>query len=309
MILASIDLGTNTFRILVASIQNNIPEFIYRKSVITGLGIDFDKKNRLLSVKSIDRGLGVLKEFASIVSTYNVVKVNAVATSIVRESFNKNKFLIQAQDIINYPINVISGVREAELTVIGVLNNADYKGNKIIVDIGGGSTEIAIVDKYNNTIGLHSAQIGVVRISQQFDFTKQISLDMKNEVSQYIKQEMLGFIKDIHINFDSNFEFIITAGTPTTLAAINLRLKEYDRDLVNNHVLNIHDINDILHLLLKLSSIKRLKIIGMINGRENLIIPGTLIILNLLELYNKSKIIVSDNGLLEGIIYSELLNK
>ena len=132
---------------------------------------------------------------------------------------------------------------------------------------------------------------------------------MKNEVSQYIKQEMSGFIKDIHINFDSNFEFIITAGTPTTLAAINLRLKEYDRDLVNNHVLNIHDINDILHLLLKLSSIKRLKIIGMIHGRENLIIPGTLIILNLLELYNKSKIIVSDSGLLEGIIYSELLNK
>jgi len=309
VILASIDLGTNTFRILVASIHNNIPEFIYRRSVITGLGIDFDKKNRLLSVKSIDRGLGVLKEFASIVSTYNVVMVKAVATSIVRESFNKNKFLIQAQDIINYPINVISGVREAELTVIGVLNNTDYKGNKIIVDIGGGSTEIAIVDKYNNTIGLHSAQIGVVRISQQFDFTKQISLDMKNEVSQYIKQEMLGFIKDIHINFDSNFEFIITAGTPTTLAAINLRLKEYDRDLVNNHVLNIHDINDILHLLLKLSSIKRLKILGMINGRENLIIPGTLIILNLLELYNKSKIIVSDSGLLEGIIYSELLNK
>lgn len=98
---------------------------------------------------------------------------------------------------------------------------------------------------------------------------------------------------------------VVTAGTPTTLAAMDLGLKEYNHSKINGHILYKNNIVKIFGKICSLNSKERLKLIGLREGRENLIIPGTLIILYLLGRYNKDKIVVSGGGLLEGIIYSE----
>ncbi|NIP32134.1 MAG: Ppx/GppA family phosphatase, partial [Candidatus Dadabacteria bacterium] len=147
---ASIDLGTNTFRLLVANLHDhNEIEFLHKKSTVCALGRGFNTLDRTLSYGSINRCLKVIKEFNQILTDFNVNNLRAVATSIVRQSTNSHLFTVPAANILNNKIEVISGKNEAELTTLGVLNSIDnIANNKLIVDIGGGSTEFAFVDKY-----------------------------------------------------------------------------------------------------------------------------------------------------------------
>ncbi len=304
---ASIDLGTNSFRILVARLQkNNKIEFLYKKSVITGLGKDFNISTKTLAKDSVSRGLKVLNAFSLVLKDYKVGNIRAVATSVVRESTNSELFTDCSSEIIGTNVEVITGSVEAQLTAIGVLKSIEnINKNKLIVDIGGGSTEIAVVDRYDYINSLLSIKLGVVKITEIYNVNKILADEDIVQISEYIRhfieKEMSGG------NFNSNqiSEIVVTAGTPTTLAAIDLGLKKYDHSKINGHILYKKNIVKIFGKICSLNSKERLKLIGLREGRENLIIPGTLIILYLLGRYNKDRIVVSDGGLLEGIIYSE----
>ena len=304
---ASIDLGTNSFRILVARLQkNNKIKFIYKKSVITGLGKDFNIYTKTLAKDSISRGFEVLNAFSSVLKDYKVSNIRAVATSVVRESKNHELFTDCASEIIGTNIEVITGSVEAQLTAIGVLKSIEnINNNKLIVDIGGGSTEFAVVDRYDYINSLLSIKLGVVKITEIYNVDKILADEDIVQISEYIRhfieKEMVG--ADFSANQIS--EIVVTAGTPTTLAAMDLGLKEYNHSNTNGHILYKKNIVKIFGKICSLNSKERLKLIGLREGRENLIIPGTLIILYLLGRYNKDKIVVSGGGLLEGIIYSE----
>ncbi len=304
---ASIDLGTNSFRILVARLQkNNKIKFIYKKSVITGLGKDFNIYTKTLAKDSISRGFEVLNAFSSVLKDYKVSNIRAVATSVVRESKNHELFTDCASEIIGTNIEVITGSVEAQLTAIGVLKSIEnINKNKLIVDIGGGSTEFAVVDRYDYINSLLSIKLGVVKITEIYNVDKILADEDIVQISEYIRhfieKEMVG--ADFSANQIS--EIVVTAGTPTTLAAMDLGFKEYDHSKINGHILYKKNIVKIFGKICSLNSKERLKLIGLREGRENLIIPGTLIILYLLGRYNKDKIVVSGGGLLEGIIYSE----
>jgi exopolyphosphatase/guanosine-5'-triphosphate,3'-diphosphate pyrophosphatase len=305
---ASIDIGTNSFRILIARLQkNNKLEYLYKKSVITGLGRDFNSSTKTLYEDSISRGLNILNEFSSALKDYEVSNISAIATSVVRESVNSRQFTDPAAKILNTDIKVISGSTEAELTAIGVLKSINnINKNKLIVDIGGGSTEFAVVDGYDYINSLLSIELGVVKITEIFNVGKILRdkdiIQISEHIRIFIEKEM--GLKDFNSNQIS--EIVATAGTPTTLAAMDLSLTEYDHDKVNGHILYKKNIVKIFNNICSLNSKERLKLIGLIEGRENLIIPGTLIILYLLHRYSKDKIIVSDGGMLEGIIYNEV---
>lgn len=176
MYIAAIDLGTNCFRLLIAKIELNQIIFVQKTSIITGLGKDFDTNNKLLSKKSISRSLKVLKKFSLTLKRFQISSLRAVATSVVRNSDNSQDFIKQASSILNTKIEIISGKKEAELTTIGVLNSVNITpGNKIVVDIGGGSTEFGIVDE-NEKINFEcSINLGVVSIAEKFNLRKPIS--------------------------------------------------------------------------------------------------------------------------------------
>ncbi len=305
MRIASIDIGTNTFRILVCDLKDKEIKKLYVDRVITRLGGGFTREGEITE-GAIERSLRALTKFARIIKRYKVGKIRAVATSVVRESQNGSKFLERVQKETGIKTEVISGEDEAQLTVDGVLKSVsvitDYC---VIFDIGGGSTEYIFVKK-GQVLGLVSTNLGVVHLAERYLTTdiptrsdiKKLSDDIENVLSL-----KLSWIPKV---LSSKLTLVGTAGTPTTLAAIQLGLKKYNPDLINGFILKHHMLVSSFETLIGISSLKRLEISGLEKGREDVIIPGTLIMLKTMKRFSKKNILVSDGGLLEGVAYSLL---
>lgn len=304
MPIASIDVGTNTFRILIGEVQDNGLKKLYIGREITRLGRGFTEEQRVITQEAMSMGLSALKKFRGIIEEYKVGKVRAVATSVVRESLNGNEFVDKVKREIGIEIEVIPGEEEARLTVDGVLKSVSvYSDYSVIFDIGGGSTEYIFV-KEGNIIDLRSINLGIVHLTERF---------LKNEVPSdsdigalslgidRILSRELSWIPKIH---DDKLSLVGTAGTPTTFAAIELGLEKYDPDLVNGFVLKREGVLQIFRTLINLPLQERLKIKGLEKGREDIIIPGTLILLKTMERFSKDEVLVSDGGLLEGVAFS-----
>ncbi|HEX3036159.1 MAG TPA: Ppx/GppA phosphatase family protein [Thermodesulfobacteriota bacterium] len=304
MPIASIDVGTNTFRILIGEVQDNGLKKLYIGREITRLGRGFTEEQRVITQEAMSMGLSALKKFRGIIEEYKVGKVRAVATSVVRESLNGNEFVDKVKREIGIEIEVIPGKEEARLTVDGVLKSVSvYSDYSVIFDIGGGSTEYIFV-KEGNIIDLRSINLGIVHLTERF---------LKNEVPSdsdigalslgidRILSRELSWIPKIH---DDKLSLVGTAGTPTTFAAIELGLEKYDPDLVNGFVLKREGVLQIFRTLINLPLQERLKIKGLEKGREDIIIPGTLILLKTMERFSKDEVLVSDGGLLEGVAFS-----
>ena len=303
MRIASIDIGTNTFRILVGEVKGKELKKLYIDRVITRLGGGFSKEKRI-SEDATDRAISVLREFAIILKEYGVEKVRAVATSVVRESINGYGFLERVQRETGIRAEVISGEEEARLTVNGVLKsvsaNSEYS---VIFDVGGGSTEYVLVER-GEILGLRSTNLGVVHLTERFlksNIPSKSDIDaISREIWDILSSE-LSWISKISNN---GLTLIGTAGTPTTLAAIELGLEKYDPNLVNGFILKKIAVLNIFDTLIRIPAEERLRIRGLEKGREDVIIPGALIVIKTMERFSRDEILVSDGGLLEGVAYS-----
>ena len=302
---ASIDIGTNTIRLLISEQIGEVISKLYVNRVITRLGEGFSEDTRLLNPNAVERSLTALKTFSEVIKKYNVNKIRAVATSVVRESENGSEFIKQVAVKTGLRVEVISGEEEAKLTVLGVLNSVSVKAKEFIIfDIGGGSTEYVHIEN-SNIINLVSTNLGVVHLTEEF-------LKSEKETEQELAQLSLNIQKTLQENLENfditNKEGLIligTAGTPTTLAAINLKLEEYKPELVNNFVLTQEMVLSTIENLIKIPKKDRAKIMGLEEGREDILIAGALILIETLRKHSQNSVIVSDGGVLEGIAYSQ----
>ncbi|MGA1846535.1 hypothetical protein [Deferribacter abyssi] len=292
---AGIDIGTNTVRLIIADIKNNkIDRIIYQDRKITRLGKGIIHTNKLDEQAVLETVLA-LKNYKEIIDLFYINKYLAVATSAVREAKNSINFINLCNEI-GLNINIIDGNKEAKLTYLGVTSSLDIKDkNLLIFDIGGGSTEFIL--NYNNQINYKSIKLGVVKLADEINFIDLITDEVIQKTNAIIEEKLseIPYIKEVDT-------LIATAGTPTTLAAIDLELKDYDYRKVHGYELSREKILNIFEKLRELTSKKRREVDGLEKGREDLIIPGTLIILKIMELTNCQKLIVSDFGLREGIV-------
>lgn len=293
-IAAGIDIGSNSIRLLIAEVENNkIKNIIYQQKATTRLATDIDKTS-MLAKEPFEHSINVLADFKASLMHYKVKNVITVATSAVREAKNGHEF-IEAARKIGIEISVISGNEEGLLEYLGVCSGLELNSNPLILDVGGGSSEI-IYKLDNGEIHTESHKIGVVKMADMFDF-KDSNTDNMEKCKSYISD----FFKNV--NIPNNIEtFIATAGTATTLAAIDMHMVEYDYTKVNGYILNINTIHNILNKIYNTPYNKRLEITGMDKGREDLIIPGILIILEILNKTLLNNIMVSDFGLREGAV-------
>ena len=303
MRIASIDIGTNTFRILVGEVKDKELKKLYIDRVITRLGGGFNKRGRITEDAAI-RALRVLGRFADVLKKYQVEKIRAVATSVVRESINGYEFLERVLRETGIRAEVISGEEEARLTVKGVLKSVSVNSEySVILDVGGGSTEYALVER-NEILGLTSTNLGVVHLTERFlksDTPSKSDISViSEEIWNVLSSELLWMPKVSN----NKLTLIGTAGTPTTLAAIELGLEKYDPDLVNGFILKKNAVLKIFNTLIRIPAEERLRIRGLEKGREDVIIPGALIVLKTMERFSTNEILVSDCGLLEGVAYS-----
>jgi exopolyphosphatase/guanosine-5'-triphosphate,3'-diphosphate pyrophosphatase len=304
--IASIDIGTNTIRLLICEqTREGALKKLYIDRVITRLGEGFSDDKNLLNPKAVDRSLTALKGFSKIIREHDINKVRAVATSVVRESKNGREFVNRVKDETGIIVEVISGAQEAELTVAGALNSVSIEGaHCVIFDIGGGSTEYVYVQN-GDIVKLVSINLSVVHLAEEFLKNERESDQDIAKLSLTIKKTLEKELKGFEINpRQKQLSLVATAGTPTTLAAIQLGLNEYKPELVNNFILTKYEINSILERLSKIPKKDRANVIGLEKGREDIIIPGTLILLETLKKFSANKVIVSDGGVLEGIACS-----
>ncbi|MEM7009023.1 MAG: Ppx/GppA phosphatase family protein [Thermodesulfobacteriota bacterium] len=303
---ASIDIGTNTIRLLICDqSQDGELNKLYIDRQITRLGEGFSKDIRQITQKSMNRSILALKAFADLINKYNVEKTRAVATSVVREAQNGSEFTQRAENEAGIKVEVISGDEEAELTVLGVLNSISKEPDEcLIFDIGGGSTEFVLIQK-GIIVNQTSTPLGVVHMTEQYLSKELETPEEITELTAIIKNILDKELSDFE-STNSNLTIIGTAGTPTTLAAIELGLVKYKPELINDHILSRSKTEIILNKLLKVPINKRSQMPGLETGREDIIITGTLILLQTLEKFSSDELIVSDGGVLEGIAQSQI---
>lgn len=295
MICASIDLGTNTARLLIAENKDGKLRTLHVEREIVRLGGGFTDDCGL-SVEAWQRGLNCMKKFASAMQRYHVEFLMASATSAVRDAVNGSAFVDRVKSDTGIQLVVIDGENEGRLTLDGVMSGLDMLHDSMLVlDIGGGSTEITIAS-HGVPSYINSLPLGVVRLTEGFSTCE----SMRNRISSVL-DHAAELMSTAGIQLPHCSEMISTAGTATTLAAIQMEMQEYDSGLVNNFIISRHEIEIIFERLLRLSPSERLLVPGLEKGREDLIIAGILITTQFMDKFGFTRMKVSDYGLLEGL--------
>src|SRR3989338_789127 len=304
---ASIDIGTNTLRLLIADIDNKRLKPVFLKRIITRLGGGYTETAGIAD-KARERTIKALKLFSEKLKENRVEEVRAVATSVVRRAKNREEFLGGVREQTGLEVSTISGDEEARLSLRGVLSVIGHHNKRcLVVDIGGGSTEfIAVAD--GKMAGAWSLEMGVVHLTEKYlktDPPTPYELNaMENEIKGVIAnlKDLMSQSLPSAFSLEPSALFIGTAGTITTLAAIDQGLEKYEPDKINNYILKYTAIKKIDNHLASLPLRQREEILSLEKGREDIIIPGAAIVLKAMEGFGFSSITVSDAGLLEGIL-------
>jgi exopolyphosphatase/guanosine-5'-triphosphate,3'-diphosphate pyrophosphatase len=320
---AAIDLGSNSFRLLVAETCGTTITPIHKDLQTVRLAEGL-QPTCLLQKKAINRSLTALSKFAKTLAYFAPQKTRVCGTAALRIAKNSPEFIDQAEKIIGYPIEIVQGEEEASLSLSGVLSalSPDNNNPGMVVDVGGGSTEIIIPEQSKLTktapsplssVCAASFPVGAVSMTEQFLSDPSHEQEGLFKLSHYLENVFLA--KDIEAKsvcspFDSiqnnigRESIIASGGTATSLAALDLNLSEYQVELVQNHCIAHESLEHILDKLLRLSITERNKIASLKNGRGDIIIAGIQIHKTILKLSGASQLIISDAGLLEGILLS-----
>jgi len=308
MIIASIDIGTNTVLLLIAEVDENSVEITpllneYRMPRI-GRGL---KLNKNIVVDRMDKLFDVLSEYQSIISKYNVDDVLVTATNALRIAANSTEIIERIKKQLSWNVNIISGKTEAEFAFLGAVPVSIKNKSNLVIDIGGGSTEL-ILGKENNIQYRKSFQIGSVSATENY---LKHSPPIDKELSE-LEFDLQTIFAEIKTNLAPDLTYSI-AGTPTTLFCMVNGIKKYDDSIVEGGILNYEDINRIIQDL-KILIPKEIKnrYGKIMQGREDIILGGSIILLNIMYLLNLSEVIVSSKGIRYGAIVSfikEMQNK
>jgi exopolyphosphatase/guanosine-5'-triphosphate,3'-diphosphate pyrophosphatase len=251
------------------------------------------------------RALDTLRHFHAVLKQYPVDQVVAVATSAVREAANGNQFVRAIEGETGIRVQVISPEEEAHRTLLGVLSGFNEPPRSFLVmDIGGGSTEFIWGDAQGNCEVI-STDLGVVRLTERYLSTHGPTSQTMNGVTGLIQSRLEKVKKALFGSSPTGFHpvrFIGTAGTITTLAAIDLGLRVYDPKRIHLHRLSLDRVKGIVEELVSKTPAGRLSIPGLEKGREDLIVPGGFILLMAMQALNFEELVVSEYGLREGIL-------
>jgi exopolyphosphatase/guanosine-5'-triphosphate,3'-diphosphate pyrophosphatase len=304
--IAAVDIGTNTFRILIGELQEKGEEIApciiehYSGRAVVRLGEGVAESN-MLHPDAISRGLTTLKKFRETAEKHGVSGISAVATSVLREAENGREFMETVRRETGIVIRTVTGGEEAALTARGILFDIDIPSTALLADIGGGSTELVFM---RNGIPekFESRKIGVVYLADKYmkadpPDDKDIAA-MEDEISYSVKQ----YMQEFRNLLDESTMMIGTAGTITAISAMNLGLQHYDRKQTHHSRLTRAQASDIYDRIVKLTSAERQKMIPFEPQRTDIIVPGAFILLSLLDSASRDEILVTDCGILEGIL-------
>ncbi|WP_309643127.1 Ppx/GppA phosphatase family protein [Phenylobacterium sp.] len=318
----ALDLGTNNCRLLIATPAGRGFRVVEAYSRIVRLGEGLGHSGRL-SDAAMERALSALKVSAEKVRRRRVVKLKAIATQACRSAANGPEFVARVAAETGLQLQIISPREEAQLSVAGCLNLLDRKADAaLVVDVGGGSTELSWVDLQAGGLESEIARfevgrlpikawlsipIGVVTLAERFPEGETVTEGWFREMVETVKTELAAFrnADSMREVFDADRAHLVgTSGAITSLAGMHLGLRRYDRSQVDGIWMTRDQCDAAANLLLGLNARQRAEQPCIGPDRADLVLAGAAILQAVQELWPCTRVRVADRGLREGILMS-----
>jgi exopolyphosphatase/guanosine-5'-triphosphate,3'-diphosphate pyrophosphatase len=295
---AVIDVGTNSARLLVADVADGKVSPVERRSRVTRLGRGVDLSGRL-SAEAIEDACEAIGGYVAACEELEAEAVETIATSAVRDSENGSAFVAELRERFALSARVLDGEEEARLTYLGATSERAPAEPTLVVDIGGGSTELIVGT--GAEISFHtSLQAGVVRHTE-----RHVASDPPTAAElEALAADVRGLIETGLGGEVQARAGIAVAGTPTSLAAIEMELEPYDPSRVHGHRLDLPSIQRTLSRLASTPLSERVRIRGMHPDRAPTIVAGVVILIETMRAFGLEQIEVSEHDILYGTALS-----
>jgi exopolyphosphatase/guanosine-5'-triphosphate,3'-diphosphate pyrophosphatase len=311
---ATIDIGTNSVLLLIG---DTLPDGRIRiaadEARITRLGEGLTTQENL-SAAAIDRTIAALKEYRGLCEKHHVSATAVTATEALRRASNANDFVLRSKDELGFEVEILTPEQEAWLTFHACAR--EFGTDLLVCDIGGGSTEIiwgraqAVESKTPPESGdcqFLSLPIGSVVLTEHFIKNDPVTADEFRELCTIVDQHLGQALHSLsHRHAD---RLVATAGTATTMAAIEKRMASFDHSKIHGVILEMLDIQVIIDELKMKSISERRKIPGLQKGREDIILAGAIILDRVMRRLGYDIVTVSDRGLRWGLFYERFAPK
>ncbi|MDP5033522.1 MAG: Ppx/GppA family phosphatase [Solirubrobacteraceae bacterium] len=308
MRIAVVDIGTNSTRLLLADVaaDGSITE-LARRSEVTRLGVGVDSSG-VLADEAMKRVFVALDDYSAMIEELGGAdKRRAVLTSATRDAANGPEFTRQVAERYQLDARAIAGEQEAQLSFLGATSGRDPGDGEqiVVVDIGGGSTELII--GHGRTVGFHvSTQLGVVRQSERHiahdpptaDELQQLGSEVDEVLTAAVPQDERAQVTTI----------IAVAGTATSMAAIDLELEPYDAEAVHGYRVSLERCREIATRMASMPEAERRQVAGLHPDRAPTILAGTQILVRVIEAFGLDEVEVSEHDILYGVALDAAFN-
>jgi exopolyphosphatase/guanosine-5'-triphosphate,3'-diphosphate pyrophosphatase len=302
---AAIDCGTNSIRLLISDIDTstNTATDVVREMRIVRLGEGVDKTNAF-SPPALARTFKAVEEYDKLLLKHNVEHVRFVATSATRDAQNKAMFIKGVIDRLRIVPEVIAGVEEAALSFDGATRSLRQKHSApfLIIDLGGGSTELVIGDK--EPTGAYSMDVGCVRMTERHtpggNPTKEQEEAIRTDVRNALK------VAGTKVDWETAKTVVGVAGTITTVAAHVLNLKTYDPDVLHGASITAEQVSQTAQDFITLTPAQRGALPYMHEGRIEVITAGSIVLDEVMKGIGAQTLIASERDILDGVTWSQV---
>lgn len=294
--MAVIDIGTNSTRLLIADVDGHEIDEIHRESRVTRLGRGVDYSGQL-SADGIEAVCAAIADYMVLIREEEAGTPKVIATSAVRDAENRDAFVAELRERFAINADVIDGDQEANFTYLGTVSGRGGNENLLVVDIGGGSTEMIIGQGPNPTFHT-SLQAGVVRHTERLltgDPPGSAELEaLAKDIGKLVSAALEG------VTLPVIDRAIAVAGTPSSLAAIDLELEPYDPEAVEGHRLPLRTVQWWLSRLASMPLEERQKVPGLHPDRAQAIVAGVVILIEIMRTFDLLEVEVSEHDILYG---------
>lgn len=312
-VVAAVDCGTNSIRLLVAQEETSAARHqprlhdLHREMRVVRLGQGVDATGEFAD-EAIERTRVALSDYVDTMRALDVERVRMVATSATRDARNRDVFFAMTAELLGCVVDgtqaeVITGNEEARLSfrgAVGELDSAD--GPFVVTDLGGGSTEVVLGDAHGVSAA-YSADVGCVRTTERALRSDPPTADEVGDAQHFIRDRLAVAFEAVPV--EQAATWVGVAGTLTTIAAVNAGMESYDSDLIHLSRIGIDDLDRVCHELVSMTRAERAALGPMHPGRVDVIGGGALVTLELARVLSEragiTELVVSEHDILDGI--------
>jgi len=310
--IAAIDIGTNSFHLLVAAVDPKLRTFriIQAEKATTRLG-ERDPETGELTEAAMQRGLETLRQFRDLAASHRVEQIVTAATSAVREAPNGRDFLQTILDDLGIEVDLVSGPEEARLIYLGVLSGMPFGDRPhLLLDIGGGSTELILADG-RDARALTSTRVGAVRLQRDFVRDDPMPPQRRSFLQAFIQGSLEPAVDKVRRRIKPGETPVLVATSGTAMAIGSLAASEEERPPRKLHGYRVtrQRLDNVVDRLITMTPAQRRELAPINDRRAEIIVPGALILQTTMKMLGVEDFVLSERALREGLIVDWMLRQ